>query len=297
MATGMLVGMTESLPVSRILIKQHRLNMAHKFIDNGLPPSPFPPKWATAWGQDQYGLWAAFQISGITQVMRWIRPGTFLMGSPRFEPGRYDDERQHEVTLSKGFWLADTTCTQELWEAVTGGNPSSFTGDLQRPVDSVSWDDCQDFLQKVNSQYPSLVLALPTEAQWEYACRAGTETPFSFGENITTDLVNFDGTNPYKNGEKGEERNQAVPVKDLPCNQWGLYQMHGNVWEWCADQYDAYPETSLIDPIGPKNSWSRVVLRGGSWIDVGGSVRSASRSRDTSGNRFNVIGFRFSRGQ
>ncbi|WP_419788120.1 formylglycine-generating enzyme family protein [Pseudodesulfovibrio sp.] len=265
---------------------------AKRLHDEGVPDI----SWAASHGTDQYGLWAAFQIRGITQRMRWIHPGTFLMGSPRSELERSDNELQHEVTLSKGFWLADTTCTQELWEAVTGGDPSFLKGELQRPVDSVSWDDCQDFLQKVNSQYPSLGLALPTEAQWEYACRAGTETPFSFGENITTDLVNFDGRNPYKNGEKGEERNQTVPVKGLPCNQWGLYQMHGNVWEWCADWYGSYPETSLFDPIGPEDGGLRV-LRGGSWIGDGGHVRSASRFWDVPGGRNRSIGFRFSRGQ
>ncbi len=270
--------------------------MSPHFSDNNQPPVPFPPEWACAWGQDQYGLWAAFEVSGVHQVMRWIRPGTFLMGSPEKEPDRRDDEFQHEVTLSSGFWLADTTCTQALWAEVMGNNPSRFTDDPELPVEQVSWDDCQEFLHTINQRHPALQLQLLTEAQWEYACRAGTLTPFSFGENITPEQINYDGNHPYHGGEKGIYRRKTVPVKLLPCNQWGLYQMHGNVWEWCSDWYAEYSDKAVIDPQGPSSGGDRV-LRGGCWGNYARYVRSANRSRFAPVNRNGGIGFRFFRGR
>ncbi|WP_320005671.1 formylglycine-generating enzyme family protein [Maridesulfovibrio sp.] len=266
------------------------------FIDNCALPAPFPPLWAIAWGQDQYGLWADLQIKGVNQRMRWIRPGVFLMGSPEDEPGRDDGEVQHEVTLTKGYWLADTACTQELWEKVMGDNKSRFKSDVQLPVENVSWDDCQDFIRAVNENFSGPKLRLPTEAEWEYACRAGTETPFSFGKKITTKQVNYNGNYPYNNGVKGEYRKKAVTVKELTCNQWGLFQMHGNVFEWCADRYGEYEQESVKDPKGPADGEDRV-LRGGCWFNLGRDVRSAFRFRLTPGFRSSDIGFRFSLGQ
>jgi formylglycine-generating enzyme len=137
---------------------------------------------------------------------------------------------------------------------------------------------------------------LPTEAQWEYACRAGTTTPFSFGENITPEQVNYEGNYPYARGETGLYRKKTVPVKSLPPNPWGLYEMHGNVWEWCSDWYGDYPAESVVDPDGPPSGTDRV-LRGGSWINSGGLTRSADRVRPESGNRNSRIGFRLSLGQ
>ena len=250
--------------------------------------------WAARIGEDQYGLYAEFDFQGITQRMRWIMPGTFTMGSPEDETDQ-DDETQHEVTLNHGFWLADTTCTQELWQAVMGENPSKFKGQEYLPVDSVSWDMCQEFCTRINKTVPDLHLRLPTEAQWEYACRAGTSTPFSFGEHITTAQANFNGQYPYMNGPKGVYREQTMPVRALPCNQWGLYQMHGNVWEWCADWYGKYSHGSVTDPPGPKKGVIRV-LRGGGWFVNGGSVRSADRSVSTPDSWDFSVGFRFSRG-
>ena len=295
MAAGMLVGLSESLPASRHP-KYDEKNMTLGFIDHGNPPSPFPPEWASSWGQDQYGIWAAFQIDGVEQMMRWIRPGVFMMGSPEDEPEREDDEKQHEVTLTKGFWLADTACTQEFWEKVMGENPSDFKGDDELPVENVSWNDCQEFLQALSKRFKGLNFRLPTEAEWEYACRAGTQTPFSFGDNITTDQVNYSGEYPYNGAPKGEYRDKALPVKDLPCNQWGLYQMHGNIWEWCADWFGEYPIGSVEDPGGPTKGEYRV-LRGGSWIYDGRNVRSAYRFRIFPVSRDWFYGFRFSLGQ
>ena len=147
--------------------------------------------------------------------MRFIQPGEFLMGSPESEKDRStngdDTETQHRVVLTEGYWLADTACTQELWGAVMGENPSNFKGDLQNPVEQVSWDDItQKFLPRLNKLVPGLNLTLPTEAQWEYACRAGTTTVFSFGDRITPEQVNYDGNYPYADGKKGEYQGDRI---------------------------------------------------------------------------------------
>ncbi|WP_051957718.1 formylglycine-generating enzyme family protein [Desulfobacter vibrioformis] len=257
-------------------------------------PPQFPPDWAGEWGQDQYGLWSALVYRGIAQVFRWIRPGQFMMGSPDDEPERRDDETHHEVTLTRGFWLADTACTQALWQAVMEDNPSEFKGN-ERPVDSVSWEDCRDFLERINGLLPGLNFNLPFEAQWEYACRAGTRTPFSFGRGISTDQANFDGNYPYAGGEKGEYRETTVPAKALPCNNWGLYQMHGNVWEWCQDWYGDYDLKHLVDLERPDTGGFRV-LRGGSWSFNARDLRSACRFRNTTSYRSFSIGFRLAQG-
>jgi formylglycine-generating enzyme required for sulfatase activity len=261
-----------------------------------LAPPVFPFAWAVDWGQDKYGLWQSFACKGVRQQLRWIPPGRFLMGSPPDEPERNDNELQHEVVLTQGFWLADTACTQGLWQAVMGINPSRLKGDEKLPVEKVSWDDCLAFIEKINGMIPGLDLRLPSEAQWEYACRAGTRTPFSFGMQITTDQVNYNGNYPYHGGEKGENRGETVAVKSLPANNWGLYEMHGNVWEWCADRYGAYAAGTVTDPQGPAQDVDRV-LRGGGWFSNGRLVRSASRGGDGPGFRIGNFGLRLYRGQ
>ena len=253
-------------------------------------PECFPFSWASDWGKDKYGLWTAFTYKNVRQCFRWIKPGTFMMGSPGNEAERYKDEILHEVTITQGFWMADTACTQALWQAVTGENPSKFKG-TDRPVESVSWNHCHEFIDKINALKPGLELRLPTEAEWEYACRAGTQTPFWFGENITPEQVNY----PYAGGKKGKYRKETVEVKSLPCNSWGLYQMHGNVWEWCSDWYGDYPTGSVIDPLGPSNGSHRV-LRGGGWIKNGRVCRSANRGRLDPAGR-GSLGLRLTRGQ
>ena len=154
------------------------------------------------------------------------------MGSPEDEYKRDSNEVHHRVSLTLGYWLADTTCTQQFWNAIEDSSPSRFPGE-DNPVESVSFEDVERFLSKLNLKVDG-AFSLPTEAQWEYACRSGTETPFSFGETIGTDHANYHGNYPYADGPKGEHREQTVPVKELPANRWGLYQMHGNVWEWCS---------------------------------------------------------------
>ncbi|MFW5397580.1 MAG: formylglycine-generating enzyme [Candidatus Accumulibacter regalis] len=253
------------------------------------------PPWASAAGQDAYGQFAEIEVANIVQRFRWMMPGRFLMGSPAGEAVRYEDERQHEVTLSRGFWLADTACTQALWQAVTGNNLSHFKNDPKLPVENVSWNDVQGFLEQLNRRLPGLAARLPSEAEWEYACRAGTTTPFSFGENITAEQVNYDGNHPYAAGAKGLYRQKTVPVGSLPPNPWGLYEMHGNVWEWCTDCYGDYPTALQVDPTGPQTGDDRV-LRGGSWDFNGRSARCAYRFRNEPDYRFNDFGFRFAPG-
>jgi formylglycine-generating enzyme required for sulfatase activity len=257
-------------------------------------PDEFPESWASGWGEDEFGLWMAFTYKGARQQFRWCEPGAFLMGSPENEPERESIETQHEVTLSKGFWVADTTVTQALWEAVMGENPSDFKGE-NRPVENVSWDDAQEFIGKMNDMKPELKLQLPTEAQWEYACRAGSTSPFCWGEQINSELVNFDGTEPYNNGRKSEYRQETVEVESFYQNDWGLWQMHGNVWEWCQDWFGDYPSGSAADPSGPESGVYRV-LRGGSWFSSGRYCRSAFRDSNRPDNRLNFIGFRLARG-
>jgi formylglycine-generating enzyme len=256
----------------------------------------FPEKWASAWGEDEFGLWMALEYSGARQVFRWMWPGTFLIGSPEAEAERYDTETQHEVTLTQGYWLAETACTQALWQAVMSDNPSDFKDDPRNPVETVSWDDAQRFIGQLNERVSGLNACLPTEAQWEYACRAGTTTAFSFGENITSEQVNYDGNHPYSGGKKGLYRERTVPVGSLPPNAWGLYEMHGNVWEWCEDWFENYASDAQVDPRGPREGALRV-LRGGSWFDYGRFVRSAVRSGNGPGDRSGSIGFRLALGQ
>lgn len=255
------------------------------------------PAWIHDEGTDPIGRWCEFKVGDVVQRMRWIEPGTFWMGSPSNEAERRDNELRHRVVLTNGYWLADTACTQVLWEEIVGVNPSRFHGDLQLPVEQVSWNDITTvFLPRLNERVPGLNLELPTEAQWEYACRAGTTTPFSFGEQITPEQVNYDGNHPYNDGKKGKYRKKTVPVKALPANGWGLYQMHGNVWEWCADGFGAYPPGEAKDPVFPQDQGTLRVLRGGSWFLNGGLCRSAFRVADESYARNNRFGFRLARG-
>ena len=254
--------------------------------------NPWP--WASDLGVDGYGLWARLEVGGAGQRMRWILPGRFLMGSPEDEPERFDNETQHSVELTQGFWLGETAVPQALWAAVMGENPSDFQGD-DLPVEQVSWNGCQGFLAKLGARLPGFHPALPSEAQWEYACRAGTRTPFSFGADLDTTKANYDGDFPYAGGPKGEDRGRTLPVRSFEPNPWGLYQMHGNVWVWCADWFGAYPEGEATDPTGPAGG-RRGVLRGGSWFNFGRLLRSAFRLGYEPDIRYRSIGLRLAGG-
>lgn len=268
----------------RLYWQNPELNQAGQWVNHEFP------------GEDKYGFYVDIIIKGITQRFRWIEPGCFLMGSPESELERYDGENQHEVTLTQGYWLADTACTQGLWQAVMGNNPASFKDSLNNPVEQVSFEDVQRFIDTLNGLFPCLNARLPTEAQWEYACRAGTTTPFSFGNNITPDQVNYNGGYPYAGGKKGRFREKTVAVKSLPANPWGLYEMHGNVWEWCLDYWQGHlPKEPALDPKGPKTGSYRV-LRGGCWSFNGRRTRSAQRNGSAPVHRFQNFGFRFAPG-
>ncbi|GAB2191028.1 hypothetical protein MAH1_26360 [Sessilibacter sp. MAH1] len=262
----------------------------------------FPPQL------DNYGIFSEITVENIPFKMRYIPPGSFLMGSPEDEPERNEKneefrETQHPVKLTHGFWLAETTVTQALWRAV-GNNPSDFNPknndkvknntEAELPVDSVSWDDCKAFFNKLEQHVPGLQLTFPTEAQWEYACRAGTQTPFNTGNNLTTHQANYDGSYPYNNNPKGNSLEKTLPVVSFQPNAWGLYQMHGNLWEWCLDEIREYPkqvENVLENPLGPK-SGSGAALRGGGWLFYAWSCRSASRNAGVRGRRYNRFGVR-----
>ena len=220
-----------------------------------------------------------------------IKPGTFMMGSPSNEPERNDDELRHKVTISKSFYLQATEVTQGQWKAVMGDNPSDFKNcGNDCPVEKVSWDDIQQFIKKLN-RMTGKKYRLPTEAEWEYACRAGTTTPFNTGRCLLTNEANYDGNSPLKGCSKGKYREKTMPVASFSPNAWGLYDMHGNVWEWCSDWYGDYPTGSVVDPVGLSGGSDRV-RRGGSWINNAGDCRSAHRYYLTPGYRVSNLGLR-----
>jgi len=257
------------------------------------------PEWASGIGRDRYGLFAEVEVKGVGFVLRWIPPGNFMMGSPEDEPERMSSEGPlHRVVFETGFWLAETACTQALWQIVTGRNPSAFQEDgLQHPVENVSWNEANDFIDGLNRLVPGLDVRLPSEAEWEYACRVGTDTPFWFGHELTPDKANYNGNYPYNKGLKGEYREETVPVKFFGQNFWGLYQMHGNVWEWCRDRlhdnYDGAPDNGSAWEDGDSDSR---VCRGGSWFYEGRFLRSAYRYYRLHGIGSDNYGLRFARG-
>ena len=198
---------------------------------------------------------------------------------------------QHKVTLSKGFFLQTTPVTQGQWKSVMGENPSRFkSGGDNCPVENISWNDAQGFIMKLR-EMDGNVYRLPSEAEWEYACRAGTETPFHFGKCLSTNQANYDGNHPMENCPEGEYRRKTIPVANFEPNTWGLYDMHGNVWEWCNDWYDEYSELSFTNPEGPINGEGRV-LRGGSWYCFAWRCRSAFRDWIIPTLRRHDLGFR-----
>ncbi|HYF52353.1 MAG TPA: bifunctional serine/threonine-protein kinase/formylglycine-generating enzyme family protein [Planctomycetota bacterium] len=227
--------------------------------------------------------------NGVTMELVRCPAGTFQMGSPPTEKGRAGNEVQHAVTISKPYFIGKYPVTQAQYEALVGSNPSEFK-DPNKPVEMVNWDETQEYCKKLALKTGKL-LRLPTEAEWEYACRAGTTTPFHFGENITPDQVNYDGNFPYGDGKKGLYRQQTTPVNAFPGNAWGIHDMHGNVWEWCSDWYGPYPPGAATDPKGPDTGKQRV-MRGGSWNYRAALCRSATRYWDAPGERSSRRGFR-----
>ncbi|MDO4551458.1 MAG: formylglycine-generating enzyme family protein [Planctomycetia bacterium] len=227
-------------------------------------------------------------VDGVEYAFRWCPAGSFMMGSPEDELGRDADETQHRVTLTKGFWMLETEVTQKMWQSVMEDNPSDFEGD-DLPVENVSWDDCQEFCQKLRNL--GLNIQLPTEAQWEYACRAGTTGEYGGTGNLD-DMGWYGHKNEY--GDKlGNSKERTHEVKTKKPNAWGLYDMHGNVWEWCQDWYgsDYYKNSPTNDPTGPASGSDRVD-RGGCWGNYAGGCRSARRNSGTPTFRYSYLGFR-----
>ena len=268
----------------------------------------------------------------LSLTMLWIPPGRFWMGSPPEEPDRSDAEGPQRLVQLQGFFLGQTPVTQAQWRAVAQwqprdgerwgqelqANPSRFqakdaadeqqrevfgefrlldgeTSTDQRPVEQVSWHDAMEFCNRLSQRFGRRY-TLPSEAQWEYACRAGTTAPFHFGDTITSKLANYDASVSYGDGPTGEYRQQTTAVVSFPANGWGLYDMHGNVWEWCTDHWhDTYEgasedEQPWIDESAGKNHAR--LLRGGAWVRSPKDLRSASRSNHHPDNRFIYVGFR-----
>jgi formylglycine-generating enzyme required for sulfatase activity len=239
--------------------------------------------------------------TGLALRLIAIRGGDFIMGSPAHEAERQDYEGpQHRVTL-EGFLLGQTPITQAQWREVASWppagrtlnpNPSSFNGP-NRPVEQVSWEEAIEFCRRL-SRDTGRSYTLPSEAQWEYACRAGTTTPFAFGESLTTELANYDGTSSYANGPKGLNRGQTTPVGVFPSNAWGLQDMHGNVGEWCLDLWHSSYTGALADGTAwvSGGDQDERLLRGGSWDFYPGECRSAFRSHAPSFLVNPNVGFR-----
>jgi len=256
-----------------------------------LPPSPA----AVTLNAGEVGKGWKFAIGGGQEiVVRYVPGGTFTMGSPESEKDRSSDETEHRVTLSSHYWMGETEVTQGQWVAVMGSNPSHFKGDPALPVETVSWEDAQGFIKALNTRCglpAGWKWALPSEAQWERACRGGKTTATAYGDSLSSAQANFNGNYPYGGAAKDSWLANTAPVRSYKANAYGLHDMHGNVWEWCADWHDAYPAGAATDPAGP-NSGSYRVIRGGSWSNGGTDCRSAYRFRITPDDRFNRMGFR-----
>jgi formylglycine-generating enzyme required for sulfatase activity len=238
---------------------------------------------------------------GITLEMVSIPAGTFLMGSRENEEGRYANESQQTKVAVEAFWMGKFPVTQAQWEAVMSAekplwdlrqniNPSRFKG-ANRPIENVSWYDAIGFCQRL-SRRTGQHYRLPTEAEWEYACRAGTLTPFYFGETITPELANYNGNYPYASAPKGRYRQETTEVGLFPPNAFGLYDMHGNVWEWCQNVTDG---DDIPAALFESSRDATQVKRGGSWFGLARSCRSANRFSGAPGNRHDGLGFRLVR--
>jgi formylglycine-generating enzyme required for sulfatase activity len=248
-------------------------------LPSGLPSHSIGDKWTDP-------------VTGITFL--WIPPGSFDMGSTKIE----DANPVRNVKINKGFWLGQFEVTQAQWRAVMNNDPSSFKGD-NLPVEQATCEEVNLFILKLNSMGQG-GFRLPTEAEWEYACRAGTKSEFCYGDTLDSSQANFDGNYPYGVATKGVYREKTTVVGSFRPNAWGLYDMHGNVWELCSDWYDPDYYKSRQnpdnDPCGPSTGSFRVE-RGGAWRNVADECRSAARSRYVPGFRFNSIGFRLARSE
>ena len=266
-------------------------------IDNHLKIFHFETVTTNAYGKiiNKYNHAARYFTedlgNGVMLEMVEIPSGTFYMGSPKNEAGRTNSEGpRHQVTV-KSFFIAKYPLTQAQYQSIMGYNPSHFKGD-NRPVEKVSWDDAVEFCQRL-SQNTGKNYKLPSEAQWEYACRAGTMTPFYFGQSITPNLVNYDGNYSYAAAQKGEYRQQTTDVGTFPPNAFGLYDMHGNVWEWCEDDWEEnYINASKEGDALINRAGESKVVRGGAWLYFAGCCRCSMRNQGLYNARHHYYGFR-----
>ncbi|MFZ5564631.1 MAG: formylglycine-generating enzyme family protein [Thermodesulfobacteriota bacterium] len=247
-------------------------------------------------------------INKLKMEFVYIPPGSFVMGSPEKEPGRFDDEILHKVVLTKGFYIQTTEVTQGQWEAVMHDNPSGFKScGYNCPVENVSWHDVQEFIRRLNKLEGTERYRLPTEAEWEYVLRLGTEKSilkdviniatsvlFPSGECLSTNEANYNGNFPLTDCEKGDFRNTTLPVASLAANRMGVYDLHGNVYEWCQDLYGPYPNYKVEDPVGTpaRKSDSYRVYRGGSWYSSARYCRAAYRGKEEPDYKYHNLGFR-----
>ena len=247
---------------------------------------------ASGWASEPNSM-AVDLGGGVNLELVWIPPGGFDMGSD----GYMDNEKPlHKVLFERGFWMGKCEVTQEQWERVMGDNPAYFKG-ARNPVEQVSWDDAQAFIKRLNKQLktatPKLGFKLPSEAEWEYACRAGTTTAFHFGESLNSNLANFNGKFPAGHGEKGDDRQKTVEVGSFEPNEWGLFDLYGNVWEWCEDVYHENYVGAPTDGgawLAPAGSCR--IVRGGAWITTAQCCLSSHRVWLVSGSRRNTLGLR-----
>jgi sulfatase modifying factor 1 len=264
-----------------------------------VPSTPTPTKPTEA-ALRSAGERLVVKTSGIDLQLRWCPAGSFTMGSPASEPHRFEDENQVRVTLTKGFWLGETEVTQEFYESVIGTNPAYFKG-ARLPVERVSWEDAVAFCVKLTERERAAgrlsgtaEYRLPTEAEWEYACRAGTTTATAFGEALSSEQANFDGEYPYNGASKGPDLRSTREVGKYAANEWGLKDMHGNVSEWCGDWYADKLKGGTNPFVDTGTGNEKRTYRGGNWSAGGYWCRSSIRFRESPGFRdsYGYIGFR-----
>ncbi len=245
--------------------------------------------------QDNINRQTIYRIQYNEYKFCWCPAGSFMMGSPMNESGRMQNEYRHEVYITKAFALLETPVTQKLWESVMGNNPSANFGS-NYPVERINWFDCKSFIDRLNQLdilARDYVFGFPSEAQWEYACRAGSNATFNFGDTLNGMNANCNGNFPYGTNQKGPFLNRTTEVKQYIPNSWGFYDMHGNVNEWCQDWFaeNYYTISPLKDPTGIPNGGERV-NRGGGFTSFAWFCRSANRIRKEPFFRSNSLGFR-----
>jgi formylglycine-generating enzyme required for sulfatase activity len=224
--------------------------------------------------------------------LRFVRidAGEFTMGSPASEIGHRPDETEHRVRITRAFFMSTTEVTQRQWSAIMGTAPSHFRGDPDAPVEQVTWYDTREFIRRLN-ETADRRFRLPTEAEWEYACLAGSTSAYNVGDSLSSAHANYDARYPSPGQPIGTFRGRTTRVASYAPNAWGLYDMHGNVWEWCEDEYCPYPPSMSVNPRGRCGSPFRVI-RGGSWYFNADSARSALRYTHEPHLKGFSIGFR-----